>query len=131
MTSSAELRNAILTAEESFMAAVSRGDAAAIASCYAEDGQVLPPNSDFVTGRQAIQSVFQSFLDMGVKEMKLETLEVDGGDDIASEVGRYTLEDAGGHVLDQGKYIVIWKYEAGQWKLYRDIFNTNSPATEH
>jgi hypothetical protein len=32
-------------------------------------------------------------------------------------------------VLDQGKYIVIWKREKGQWKLHRDIFNSSVPAS--
>jgi ketosteroid isomerase-like protein len=31
-------------------------------------------------------------------------------------------------VLDEGKYIVIWKHEDGQWKLHRDILNSSRPA---
>jgi ketosteroid isomerase-like protein len=30
--------------------------------------------------------------------------------------------------VDQGKYIVIWKQDGGQWKLHRDIFNSSLPA---
>jgi uncharacterized protein (TIGR02246 family) len=130
MTNSTDVLDAIVAADETFVATFSRGDAAGIASLYTENGQFLPPNSDFVTGRQAIQATFQAFMDMGIKAVKLETVEVEGYGDTASEVGRYTLEGEGGQVLDKGKFIVIWKKEAGQWKLHRDIINTSMPAPE-
>ncbi len=68
-------------------------------------------------------------MDMGIKAIKLETIEVEGYGDTASEVGRYILESGDGQVLDQGKFIVIWKQEAGQWKLHRDIINSSMPAS--
>jgi ketosteroid isomerase-like protein len=37
------------------------------------------------------------------------------------------LSGDSGKVNDRGKYIVIWRKVGGQWKLYRDIFNTNMP----
>ena len=83
-----------------------------------------------MTGKQAIQATFQAFMDTGVKAIKLETIEVEGYGDTASEVGRYILEGEGGQVLDQGKFIVIWKQEAGQWKVHRDIINTSMPSSE-
>ncbi len=129
MTNSTDVHDAIVAADETFMTTFSRGDAAGIAALYTENGQFLPPNSDFVTGKQAIQATFQAFMDMGIKAIKLETIEVEGYGDTASEVGRYTLEGEGGQVLDQGKFIVIWKQEAGQWKLHRDIINTSMPAS--
>jgi uncharacterized protein (TIGR02246 family) len=127
---STEVRDAIAAANENFMAAVKKGDAAALAALYTENGQVLPPNSDFVTGKDAIQAFWQAILDMGIKEAKLEIVEVEGHGDTAIEVSKYTLHGEGGQELDQGKYIVIWKQEEGQWKLHRDIFNTSLPAPE-
>ena len=129
MTVSTDVRDAIVAANETFVTIFNRGDAAGIAALYTENAQFLPPNSDFVTGTQALQATFQAFMDMGVKAIKLETIEVEGYGDTASEVGRYTLEGEGGQVLDQGKFIVIWKREAGQWKLHRDIINTSMPAS--
>ena len=83
-----------------------------------------------MTGKQALQAVYQASMDMGIKAIKLETVEAEGYDDTAYEVGRATLEGEEGQVLDQCKYIIIWKQEAGQWKLHRDIFNTSMPAPE-
>ena len=129
MNNSTNTHAAIVAADQTFMTTFSRGDAAGLAALYTENGQFLPPNSDFVTGKQAIQATFQAFMDMGIKAIKLETIEVEGYGDTASEVGRYILESGDGQVLDQGKFIVIWKQEAGQWKLHRDIINSSMPAS--
>ena len=123
-----EVRTAIAAANESFMAAVKRGDAAGLAALYTEDGQVLPPNGDFVTGKGAIQTFWQAVMDMGIKEAKLEIVEVEGHGDTATEVSTFTLRGEGAQVLDKGKYMIIWKREGGQWKLHRDVFNSSMPA---
>ena len=130
MNASTDLRDAIATQNEQFMAAVKTGDAAGLAALYTENGQVLPPNSDFVTGQEAIESFWQAVMGMGVKEANLEIVEVEGQGDTAIEVSTFALLGEGEQVLDKGKYIVIWKQEEGQWKLHRDIFNSSMPASE-
>jgi len=130
MLAKKEVHDAIAAVNKNFMAAFNRGDAAGVAALYTEDGQVLPPNSDFVTGRQAIQTFWQGLMDMGIKSAKLEIVEVEGCGNTAYEISKYTLQGEEGQVLDAGKYIVIWKQEDGKWKLHRDIFNTSTPAPE-
>ena len=125
----ADVSDAIASVNEKFVAAFSRGDAAGLASLYTENGQVLPPNSDFITGKTAIQGFWQVLLDMGLKAT-LETVELETHGDTAIEVGRYTLEGEGGQTLDEGKYLVVWKQADGQWKLHRDIFNSSLPVPE-
>ncbi len=124
-SNSTEVRGLIAAANEKFMAVFSRGDTAGLATLYTENGQLMPTNSDFVTGREAIQKFWQASIDRGVKAVKLETIEVDGYGDTAIEVGMYTILGEGGRVFDNGKYIVIWKQEDGEWKLHRDIFNSS------
>ena len=123
-----EVQSAIGAGVERFMAAFNRGDAAGLAALYTEGAQCLPPNGDFVTGRPAIAGFWQAVMDMGIKEAQIEILEVEAHGDTATEVSKFALLGEGGQVLDQGKYIVIWKEEAGQWKLHRDIFNSSLPA---
>ena len=79
-------------------------------------------------GKQAVQNFWQAVMDMGIKEAKIEILEVEGHGDTATEVSTFTLLGEGGQELDRGKYIVIWRQEEGQWKLHRDIFNSSMPA---
>ncbi len=127
-TETTDVRRAIEAANEQFMDAFRRGDAAALAGLYSEQGQAFPPNGDIAQSRQAIRAVWQAAMDAGIKGARLDTLEVDGQDDTAYEVGKYTLLGEAGQTLDAGKYIVIWKREAGQWKLHRDIWNSSQPA---
>jgi uncharacterized protein (TIGR02246 family) len=72
-STSTEVRDAIVAANENFMATFSRGDAAGMAALYTENGQVLPPNSDFVTGKQAIQTFWQALMDMGKQRQSLRS----------------------------------------------------------
>jgi len=123
-----EVREAIEAANEVFMATAGKGDAAGLAALYTGQGQLLPPNADFQTGREAIQAFWQVVLGTGIKEARLETLEVESHGDTAIEVGKYTLYGEGGQELDEGKYIVIWKQEGGKWRLHRDIFNSSKPV---
>jgi uncharacterized protein (TIGR02246 family) len=122
------IRDAIAAEDERFMEAFKQGDAAAVAELYTEDGQLLPPNSGFVSGKQSIQEFWQGAMNMGIKSAKLETVEVKGYGELAYEVGRYTLFADGDQMIDQGKYIVILKKVEGAWKWYRDIWNSSQPA---
>ena len=73
-----EMRKAIAAPIAQFMAAISHGDAAGAAAVYTADGQVLPPNGDIVSGRPAIQTLWQGAMDTGVQAVTLETIEVEG-----------------------------------------------------
>ncbi len=123
--------DAIRAANDRFMDAFNSGDTEGLASLYTDEGQILPPGSDVVTGKLGVQGFWQALLEMGIKSAKLETLELNECTDTAVEVGKYTLGGEDNQVLDQGKYIVIWRQEDGQWKLHRDIFNTSIPAKDN
>ena len=116
---------AIEAANQRFMQAFAQADAARLASLYTENAQLLPPGGESAHGWEAIRAFWQAAMDSGITAARLETAEVEDHGDTAIEVSRYILLGASEQVLDQGKYIVIWKQERGQWKLHRDIFNTN------
>lgn len=121
------IQGAIAAANQKFMDAFRRGDAAGLAALYTENCQLMPPNSDFVIGKAAIQTFWQGAFDMGIKAAKLEIREVEAHGDTAIEVSRYTLFVEGDQVADKGKYIVIWKRIEGEWKLHQDIYNSSMP----
>ena len=91
-TGTPEIRAAIQTVNSSLVAALQRGDAAGMAALYTENAQLLPPNSDIMGGRAAIQAFWQAVIGMGVTGGSLESLEVEVCEDGAHEVGRYTME---------------------------------------
>jgi ketosteroid isomerase-like protein len=123
-----DVTHEISLANESFMTAFNDGNAAAVAENYTPDARLLPPNSNVINGTDEIQNFWQGAMDMGVKKVTLETLNAMGYGTIADEEGNYTLYTENNMVIDRGKYVVIWKKEAGAWKLFRDIWNSNNPA---
>lgn len=125
---SGETREGIETANARFVAAFRDGDAATVAACYTSDAQLLPANSEPITGTQAIQGFWQSVMKMGIAGARLETVEVEDAGDLAVEIGRYVLSGADGGALDNGKYVVVWHRDGGAWKLHRDIWTTSRPV---
>ncbi len=119
------IQKEISAANQSFMDAYQRKDAAGIAALYSEQGQILPPNTNAITGRNEIQGFWQAAMDMGIATVKLASAELDIHAGTAIEVGRFNLLGAAGQEMEQGKYIVVWKKEQGQWRLHRDIWNSS------
>ncbi len=119
--------NAIAETNEKFMIAFRKKDAATMARCYTEKAAILPPQSDFLSGANAIEGFWRAVMNMGITDVTLATSELVEFGDAAYEVGRYTLL-AGEKIADRGKYVVIWHHERGAWKLHRDIWNTSVAA---
>jgi ketosteroid isomerase-like protein len=62
---------------------------------------------------------------MGIKSLDMQTDEVELHGDTAIEISQATLFGEEKHIIDEIKYIVIWKRQDGQWKIHRDMFNSN------
>ncbi len=118
----------IRAADDQFSAAFGAHDAQALASLYTADAKLLPPNSDFVSGRAAIQTFWRGVMDAGVAGAALTIEEAVGTDSLAVEVGRYVLSDSAGSPIDAGKYMVWWKRGPDGWRLHRDIWNSSRPS---
>ena len=86
----------------------------------------MAPNMPNAKTKAKIKAFWAGAAEMGVKRITLKTAEVEADNDTAIEVGAYRLAGARNKTLDAGKYVVIWKKEAKEWKLHRDIFNSNS-----
>lgn len=127
-TTSATVREAISGANGHFMAAFAKGDAAGVAACYSADAQLLPQHCGEVSGRSAIQEFWQGVVNSGITRVQLETLELYGEGEFATEVGRYALHAGAGTEADRGKYVVLWRREAGHYVLHRDIWTSSVPS---
>ena len=123
-----DVRNDIRRADDAFEKHFREGNAAGMAELYTSTGMLLPTGSDIIQAREAIRDFWQGAMNMGIKEAKLEIMEVELQGDTIIEVGRYQLKGAGGEAMDWGKYLVVWKQEGGDWKLHRDIWNTSKTA---
>ena len=110
---------------------VKKGDSNAMAAHYASDAIVMPPNSEPVKGNDIV-NLWGGALRMGVKDLKLNTTDISGGGDLYSETGNYEMFGADNKSLDRGKYVVVWKKDNANWKMFRDIWNSNAipPASK-
>jgi uncharacterized protein (TIGR02246 family) len=122
-----DLKSSIEAMNARFAEAVARRDVAAIGQLYAADAQAYPPGLAIVAGRAAIQDMWKGLLSMPVGRLQLRTADVDGNGETAWETGRFTLVGTNGSTIDDGKYIVVWKHEQDGWRLYRDMWSSDSP----
>jgi ketosteroid isomerase-like protein len=120
-----DVRSAIEANEAKFSAFFAKGDAQSVSDLYTETGKLLPPNGEVVEGRAKIRDFWRNVWGSGVKKLETKTVEVLGTGNTVSEVGTYKLFGGGGELLDEGKFIVIWKKERGSWLLHRDMWSSN------
>jgi len=120
-----DIHTTIKSLAENFESTFESGDTAKIAEFYTDNGMLLPAGSNFVKGKQAIKEYWQAAIDMGIKSIKLDIIEIEQHDNTAIEISAYTLSSIDDQVIDSGKGIVIWKNKGGVWKLHRDIWNSS------
>ena len=124
-TITSDIHSTIRAVTDSFESTFSIGDVDKIAEFYTEKGMLLPSGFDFVKGRQDIKEFWQSAIDMGIKYIKIDIIELEQHDDTAIEMSNYTLSRSDKQVIDAGKGIVIWKKTGDAWKMHRDIWTSS------
>lgn len=105
-----------------------RGSAPDADDRHTAHGMHLPTGIDAIEGDREIRVFWQEAMGTDLREATLDVVVVDHHDDAVIGVGPYLLTGAGAAVIDQGKYIVIWKQEHGRWKLHLDIWSTRRSA---
>jgi uncharacterized protein (TIGR02246 family) len=110
-----------------FEAAFNAGDAAKVASMYAEDGVAMPPNAPMVKGRSAIEAALKKDMAKGKVTLKLSPFESALAANRAYEAGTVTVKLPDGRTVNE-KYLVVYKLVGGEWKIAYDIWNSDAPA---
>ncbi len=121
------LRKTIDEKNKEFSKSLTSGDSAGVISHYTTDGKIFAPNADAVVGHAAMGPLVSEYLKAGIKEFTDQTTALYGTEAALIEEGTYFMGDGKGGTIDKGKYVTIWKKEAGDWKIYTDIFNTSLP----
>jgi uncharacterized protein (TIGR02246 family) len=114
-----------------FAAAAARSDAVAMASVYTGDADLVPPNAQPLRGTAAIRDYWRGGLEMGITGVDFETVRLDQAEDVAFEIGHYTLHFGRGDgvpITDEATYLVVHKHQPdGSWRRWAEIFTWSAP----
>lgn len=116
----------ILQNAKNFSGYVVDADYDMIVESYTEDAKIFPNNMNILEGKEAILNYWT--LPEGVQTTyhKLMPSEIKIIGDEAYDYGYYegkTKRANGKESSWKGKYVVVWRKEAGNWKMYLDIWN--------
>ncbi len=111
-----------------FMKAFKAGDSTGVSNSYTSDAKIMAANKPSVLGREEIKHFISSIMKEGIKDFRLTTGNIWGDSSLLAEEGTYNISDSAGTQIDKGKYIVLWKPESGNWKMFRDIWTSDLPT---
>lgn len=120
----AQLRTAIVRANQQLRAAFQLNDARGVSLLFSENGSILPAGKFSVQGRSAIRAFCQGAFDTGIASMEHRTREIDDDHDLAYEVGAYAIRGKNRRVLDRGRYMVVWKRVNDGWQRHREMWHS-------
>jgi uncharacterized protein (TIGR02246 family) len=118
-----------------YASAVTTGDLDLWISLWADNGIQMAPGAPAVIGKEQIWTKYESIFPQFSSKMTIKNEETRVAGDWAYARGTYTLSmtpKAGGEtVFIDGKFLTILKRQVnGSWKIFRDCFNSNVPASE-
>jgi len=112
---------------QAFEDGLRKGDTAAVAAMYVEDGVILPPNHARVQGRADIAAFMKEMSDAGLT-LKITPADTWIESTLGVRSGSYVLFDKEQKEIDHGKWIEVWRKGAdGKWLMLRDMWNSNDP----
>lgn len=123
-----EARKAIIKSNAIYFDLYAKNDGSVL-SLYTDDACLFAPGTPPICGREALAKDFKDTYAAGVvKGGKFTTLTVYGdGNEYVTEEGNWQVFGTGGKLIDEGKFLRLWKKSDNDWKMFRDSFNSNRP----
>jgi ketosteroid isomerase-like protein len=120
-------RSEITAQSRALMAAIERGDAAAVAEFFTSEAKLsVSMSGGVVSGRAGIANFWRAALDGGLKSLLLTPADFVGRGDVRVETGSYQAFDADRREFGRGQYLLAWVKEEGAWKISRDFANADT-----
>jgi uncharacterized protein (TIGR02246 family) len=111
--------------------AASAKDLEAVVAFYAPDGSLVWPGAPAAHGTEQIRAKWSELM-ANTPALALrfdpERIVVSGDGTLASDFGKVEFghdDNAGVHVEETGKYVVVWRRERGVWRVLYDSYNMN------
>lgn len=95
---------------------------------YCADACIMPERTEKICDPENILK--QYYYNGNNKSFKLNIVaeNIYGSKEVVVEEGKYDFMDSTGRVLDNGKFIALWKFENDTLKMFREIWNSNLKA---
>lgn len=116
----------ILKNTKVFSQHVMNSDYDRIAQAYTTDGKIMPNGPEIITGHDKIKAYWTLPEGTSTIYHEVSPEEIKIIDDHAYDYGYYkgtTRKPDGTEVSWKGKYVIVWRKEGNDWKIYLDIWN--------
>jgi ketosteroid isomerase-like protein len=122
-----EAKKAIQESNSIYFSSFNKNDASIFVDRYADDASILLPNAPQIYGKEEAAKFFRTAYDeYGLRGGKFITTAVYGdGVEYVTEEGLWQSFNAKGELMDDGKFLVLWKKTSKGWKMFRDSFSSN------
>jgi len=125
---------AIRDLDTQWNASFAKKDVDASVNFYAPDAWAMWPDGPTIKGTEAIRAAWTEFFKTPNLKGAFtpETIQVSSAGDMATDAGSLHLEmdTPKGHVVEDAKYLVVWRKVNGAWKAQYDTFNSTAPTAE-
>ena len=95
---------------------------------YADNSVFMPPNVPLLRGQEPLRDFYTDLMERGATSLDLEPEEVNGHGPIAFASGTYSITFKGGESRDRGKYLIVLRNTAGNWRVEKTIWSSDLPA---
>jgi ketosteroid isomerase-like protein len=121
----ANAKMAITKSNETYFQAFAKGNPSLFTNHYTYDCWIMPANTPTLCGVAAPADFYQlMYSELGVRNGKLISIDISGnGEEFVTETGFYHFFDAQNTLIEDGKYLVLWKNTAQGWKMFRNSFS--------
>lgn len=114
-------------ASDRFWATRQRGDAAAFAEHFTDEGVLMIPGLDDASGRNAVRELAQKrFAGVRTADFKVHRREIDVCGDTAYELAWFaeTYPAQNDPTRLRGRYLIVWKRGSDNvWRVHRNVYN--------
>ena len=114
---------------QDYCTAFNTGNYDQAALLFIAEGSFMPSGQEAMRGLKAIERAMREYGELGYQDLRLETTLVDFSEDMAFEIGRYTItirHENGTTSSDRGKFVHAWR-RLGVWRMIADCWSSNLP----
>jgi ketosteroid isomerase-like protein len=112
-------RAVIANRDKQFSKYLFNGDSLALVNMYTKDAQLGTSKGPEI--QSALGRWVRSSIKDDTRNVTFTTTSLTSEGEFLIEIGSAETKDSFNILKYKGKYLVVWKQEEGEWKLYRDI----------